>query len=78
VRVTNERLPAGVRFDTHYLLSARRAHDIEDATHPEFVHAPRFGSPQYSDAFAGWMVEQYERDNRIVADARRRYYQMNR
>jgi hypothetical protein len=52
------------------VLSVRRVHAITEETRPEFVHVPKFGSPQYSDAFVDWVVEQDERDSRFFEKAK--------
>jgi hypothetical protein len=71
-----QRLPAGVTFNSYDMLSVRRSRDVDENTHPEFVHLPRHGYYQYSDAFADWLVDQYTRDNDFFADARQRYYEL--
>jgi hypothetical protein len=55
------------------VLSVRRIHGVSEETRPEFVHVPKFGSPQYSDAFVDWLVEQNARDPRFFDDAKARY-----
>ncbi len=55
------------------VLSARRAHAISEETRPEFVHVPKFGSPQYSDAFVEWLVAERERDPRFFEEAKSSY-----
>jgi hypothetical protein len=70
IPLVEERLPSGVTFNSHDMLSVRRAHQIDEKTHPEFVHLPRYGSYQYSDAFIDWLVDRYERDNAFFAKAR--------
>jgi hypothetical protein len=70
------RLPDDVTFNGHDVVSVRRAHDIDEQTRPEFVHRPRFGWYQYSDAFVLWLIEQYERDTGFFAKARARYYEL--
>jgi hypothetical protein len=77
VPLVRDRLPDAVTFNSHDLLSFRRSHDIDENTHPEFVHRPRFGWCQYSDAFADWLVEQYGRDNEFFDKARTRYYELS-
>jgi hypothetical protein len=76
VQQVSRRLPRGTTFNSHDLLSVRRAHNVDQATRPEFVHVPRFGSPQYSDGFVDWLLERYSRDNDFLATARQRYYDM--
>ena len=55
------------------VLSVRRVHAISEETRPEFVHVPKFGSPQYSDAFVDWLVEQDARDPEFFAQAKAGY-----
>lgn len=74
----NRRLPHGVEINTHDLISVRRTHLIDHETQPDFVHRPRFGSNQYSDAFVDWLVEQCERDPAFFTKARERYHELRR
>lgn len=72
----NGRLPDDVTFNSHDVLSVRRAHGIDEQTRPEFIHRPRFGWYQYSNAFVQWLIEQYDRDTEFFAKARTRYYEL--
>ena len=47
VREVNVRL-VGREVNAFDILSVRRIHGISEETHPDFVHVPKFGSPQYS------------------------------
>jgi hypothetical protein len=69
----NRRLPAGVEVTPYDVLSVRRVHDITEPTRPEFTHVPKFGSPQYSDAFVDWLVAQHAQDPRFFEKAKARY-----
>jgi hypothetical protein len=71
-----ERLPAGVTFNSHDVTCIKRSHNINETNRPEFVHRPRFGWYQYSDAFVAWIAEQYRRDQDFFAKARDRYYKL--
>jgi EC042_2821-lke REase len=55
------------------ILSVRRVYAISEQTRPEFVHVPKFGSPQYSDAFVDWLVDQDTRDPRFFENAKAGY-----
>jgi len=55
------------------VLSVRRVHAISEETRPEFVHVPKFGSPQYSDAFVDWLIGEDERDPEFFAQAKAKY-----
>jgi len=72
IREVNARLGEGAvnAFD---VLSVRRVHAISEDTRPEFVHVPKFGSPQYSDAFVEWLVAEHERDQRFFEQAKASY-----
>jgi hypothetical protein len=72
IREVNSRLGEGAvnAFD---VLSVRRMHAISEETRPEFVHVPKFGSPQYSDAFVEWLVAERERDPRFFEKAKKSY-----
>jgi hypothetical protein len=48
-------------------------HAISEETRPEFVHVPKFGSPQYSDAFVDWLVGEQERDPGFFESAKASY-----
>src|SRR2546423_2359055 len=72
IREVNARLgeDAVNAFD---VLSVRRVHAISEETRPEFVHVPKFGSPQYSDAFVDWLVAERQRDPRFFEGAKASY-----
>jgi hypothetical protein len=72
IREVNARLGEGAvnAFD---ILSVRRVHAISEGTRPEFVHVPKFGSPQYSDAFVEWLVAERQRDPRFFEQAKVSY-----
>jgi hypothetical protein len=72
IREANERL-LGVSVNAFDVLSVRRVHAISEETRPEFVHVPKFGSPQYSDAFVDWLVGEYERDPGFFSKAKANY-----
>ena len=72
IREVTARLGEGAvnAFD---VLSVRRVHAISEDTRPEFVHVPKFGSPQYSDAFVEWLVAERQRDPRFFQKAKASY-----
>jgi len=72
IREANARLGEGAvnAFD---VLSVRRVHAISEETRPEFVHVPKFGSPQYSDAFVDWLVGEQQRDPQFFERAKASY-----
>lgn len=73
IREVSARLPADVSINAFVVLSVRRVHDIREATRPEFVHEPKFGSPQYSDAFVEWLLEEHANDPAFFEEAKAVY-----
>jgi hypothetical protein len=72
IREVNARLD-GQTVNAFDVLSVRRVHAITEETRPEFVHVPKFGSPQYSDAFVDWLLAENERDPQFFARAKTKY-----
>jgi hypothetical protein len=77
VREVNARLD-GRKVNAFDVLSVRRIHEISEETRPDFVHVPKFGSPQYSDAFVDWLVDQDAKDPQFFAQAKARYVALRR
>lgn len=67
VRRVNELL-AGPKITGHDVHCVRKAHGVDGQ--PNFFYKPQFSSPQYSEAFAEWMVDQYRRDATFFQKAR--------
>ncbi len=61
-------LLAGLKITGHDVYCVRKVHGVDDQ--PNFFYKPQFSSPQYSDAFAKWMVEQYQADADFFQKAR--------
>jgi hypothetical protein len=72
----NKRLPNHITINSHDILSVRRAHNIDVQTQPDYVHRPKFGNYQYSDAFIDWLIHQFANDAEFFSIARARYYEM--
>jgi hypothetical protein len=72
IREVNARLGEG-SVNAFDVLSVRRVHSISEETRPEFVHVPKFGSPQYSDAFVDWLVGEQEREPQFFERAKSAY-----
>jgi hypothetical protein len=69
----NERLNGGKTINSFDILSVRRVYKI-DETEPRFYYKAKYtASPQYSNAFADWLVKQYEDNPLFFDDARREY-----
>jgi hypothetical protein len=66
----NERLGEKI-VGPYEILSIRRVHATDDR--PEFFHRPKFGSPQYSDTFVTWIVDQVRHDPEFLPNAKREY-----
>jgi hypothetical protein len=60
-------LPA-VSVTSHDIHCVRRAHGIDSK--PTYFYKPQFSSPQYSDAFVDWIVQEYRKDATFFQRAR--------
>ena len=67
-----ELLPEGTPISGHTLLTINWAHGTRER--PEWTYHPKFGSVQYNEAFAQWIVEQVERDPQFLEKAHRHWY----
>lgn len=74
----NELLNGEAHVTSHDMVAIRRSEGIDADTQPTFCHQPRFGSPQYSDAFADWILERYHGDPRFFTNAREHYLDLQR
>jgi hypothetical protein len=70
--VINKMLPDGADINSHDILAVRRVHNIDDDA--RYCHTPKFGSPQYSDNFAKWIVDRHKENKDFFAEARQKYY----
>lgn len=68
----NARVPEEQAINAYEFLAVRRTNEID----PEFVHRPRFGTNQYSQAFVEWLVERIERDAEFIERARAEYHEV--
>ena len=71
-----ENITDDVRFNSYDARSLWHAHDI--GNHPDFYHYPKFGSPQYSDAYVDWIVKCYSKDKKFFDKTRKRYVAIKR
>lgn len=71
IGVVNAMLPSGVEINSHDILAIRRVYDIDSDY--RYCHEPKFASPQYSDAFAEWIVDQHKRDNDFFQKVRAQF-----
>jgi hypothetical protein len=52
----------------HDVFCVRKVYNVDDQ--PAFFHKPQFSSPQYSEAFVTWIVEEYKKDATFFARAK--------
>jgi hypothetical protein len=71
IALVNERLGREL-VNAHAILSVRRVHDVD--AREEWYHHPRFGTPQYTDAFVDWLVASYEQDHAFFDAAKAEYH----
>lgn len=67
VRRVNKLL-GGTKITPHDIFCVRKAHGIDGQAN--FFYKPQFSSPQYSETFAQWIVEQHHVDSNFFLKAR--------
>ena len=72
IAAVNGRVPEENAINGYEFQAIRRTYDID----PDFVHRPRFGTNQYSEAFVEWLVERIAGDPEFVARARAHYHEL--
>lgn len=72
IEVINGMLPHGVDVNTYDILAVRRIYKID--SDPRYCHTPKFGTPQYSDNFAKWIIDRHKENKDFFREARQRYY----
>ena len=74
VREVNKRIGSSApNIGTFDIESVKGAYDILK-NHPEFAYKPhRKSSPQYSDAFIDWLIDQYTKNRNFFSKARENF-----
>jgi hypothetical protein len=75
IQVVNQMLPDGVAINSHDVLAVRRTHNID--ANLKYQYSPRYGSPQYSEDFAKWLVERHKENAAFFGEARNKYYEQS-
>ncbi|WP_242164963.1 ATP-binding protein [Lysobacter sp. M15] len=68
LRVVNAMLPDLVTINSRDLLAVRRTLSIDG--NALYCHTPKFGTTQYSDSFAEWLVEQHKANSNFFENSR--------
>lgn len=71
LEAVNRRLAGKKRVTSWDLYCARKVHVVE--RRPDYFYKPKFGSPQYTDAFVNWLTKEYEADASFFDRAKARY-----
>lgn len=74
IEVVNGMLPENVEINTYDILAIRRTFDLDGDA--RFCHVPKFGTRQYSDAFANWIIGEHKKSNDFFSEARNRFYEL--
>jgi hypothetical protein len=69
VEKLNSHLAGGKRITPFDIQCVRQVHLI-DATKPQYYHRAKFASPQYSDAFVDWLLDEFVKDGSFFEKAR--------
>jgi Schlafen, AlbA_2 len=70
INEVNKRLGQGVRINTHDIFCIKRVFDVLNKR-PDFAYRPHhLAAPQYSEAFAAWIVSEFQKDNEFFERVR--------
>lgn len=69
VQFVNQKLSGRKKITAYDVYCVRKVYNI-DSTKTNFYYKSKFASPQYSNAFVDWLVEQYEKDPSFFDGAR--------
>ena len=69
--LVNKKLAHRKSINSHDLLCVRRVYGIDEKY--QYCYKLKFASPQYSEQFVTWLVQQYEADNLFFDKAREAY-----
>lgn len=72
VEEVNRQLVGQCEINAFDILCVRRTHRV-DETKPEFFEKRKYSSPQYSQRFVDWLIEQYSADSDFFETARSGY-----
>jgi len=68
IQIVNEAIGEKYQVNQHDLLCVRKVHKVSN--NPLFYHKPKFATPQYSQSFADWIIEQFNKDHLFFYKAR--------
>jgi Putative DNA-binding domain/EC042_2821-lke REase len=71
--LVNAQLPPGARVNSRDMYCVRKVHDLMPWTAPQFMYGPKYGSWQYSEAYAQWLLDQYASNKDFFQKARGTY-----
>jgi len=72
VQIVNQRLNSMKIITTHDVLCVRKVFKI-DENNPNYYYKSKFASPQYSNTFIDWLIEQFGKDHAFFDKVRTKY-----
>lgn len=72
MQLVNQRLGGRKTINSYDVHCVRRIYEI-DKTKPQYYYKSKFASPQYSDAFVDWLVNQFEKAPSFFDNVRQKY-----
>ena len=71
VQLANQRIGEKRKVTPYDIRCLRKVYEID--IKPNFFYKPKFASPQYSNSFINWLIEQFEKDNQFFDEARQKW-----
>jgi hypothetical protein len=72
VRQLNRKFSGRIKINSYDIQVVKQIYQVMD--NPEFVYQPKFGSTQYSEAFAQWIVNEWQKDSDFFVTTRAEAY----
>jgi hypothetical protein len=69
--IVNQKIGEKRKVTPYDIFCLRKVYEID--TKPNFFYKPKFASPQYSNSFVNWLIEQFEKDNQFFDRARQKW-----
>jgi hypothetical protein len=74
IEEVNKRLPRSTGVNSWDIQAIRRVHDVHPETRPDFAHQGKYDlAPQYSEEFADWLMQQFQKDQTFFTKTRNDY-----
>ena len=72
VQLVNQHLNGRKTINSYDILCVRKIFKIDESK-PNYYYKSKFATPQFSNAFVDWLVDQFNKDDAFFDKARQKY-----